>query len=480
MTTPWISRFAAGIAAGVLAHAGAIAADSPEGPIGTTQQPLVGEQVDEKTQEEFGLLHLSSPDGDCSASMLNDYWAITAAHCVFSNSGRQYEPKEITLSSMWPGRHKSAQAVKIVPFSTASPWEPHDIALVQAGRHDFGRPDHRERKLFVQAPRPGLAVNAFGAGISQLAGGDQPSQSDGLFRNAQFEINEVTTSANGAPDIYAFPASNGSYVAAGDSGGPSFIRVWDDPASPQPKLEWQLIGVHSKAQGLVCIDGKSCGKDTDADPWAWVKEVKNSWDASIYSLRQTILDTIRDIPPDGGYIGTFPSVPPEVVARKRALYAMSLDEPLIAPPDAAIDVQLTFKRCHDTIRATGGCPVAPEVEQWSYNPDTHQLLHVQSGKCLNISGARWDAGAPIILYPCVNAPNEKWTVVAPGGTSEWTIKSDLTGQCLHAMPGSRGSSSGVLMQLPRPATLVQMYCDGSTAQRFRDVDAGWYSRNGPR
>lgn len=178
---------------------------------------------------------------------------------------------------------------------------------------------------------------------------------------------------------------------------------------------------------------------------------------------------------------TFPTTVPESVLRqKRALYALNIDEPLIAPPDAAIDVQLTFKICHSSGLIIAGCPVTPPYEQWSYDPATHRLLHVSSGKCLNISGARHDAGAPIILYPCSGAPNEKWTVTSQAGSFVWTVKSDLTSQCLHAMPGSSGGGDGLWRRVATPAKLVQMPCNGSSAQRYTSVDADWFRRNGPR
>jgi hypothetical protein len=181
--------------------------------------------------------------------------------------------------------------------------------------------------------------------------------------------------------------------------------------------------------------------------------------------------------------GTFSTtVPDEVLKHKRALYAVNIDEPLIAPVNAAIDVQLTFELCHNRVHVAtsyGGCPVSPAEELWSYDPATHRMLHVPSGKCLNISGARRDAGAPIILYPCSGAPNEKWTVISPSGRLDWTIKSDLTSQCLTAVPGKPAGRDGLYLTRAQPGTLVQMPCNGSKAQVFANVDADWIRRNGP-
>lgn len=181
--------------------------------------------------------------------------------------------------------------------------------------------------------------------------------------------------------------------------------------------------------------------------------------------------------------GAFPTTtPPGVLSHKRALYAISIDEPLVAeplgaPPGAAIDKQLTFKRCHGA-RVVRGCPVTAELEQWAYDPSTHRLYHAPSGKCVNVSGARRDVGSPIILYPCQDRANEKWTLIENAGSPIWSIKSDLTGMCLQAAQPAHGAGPSS-RSAAQAFTLVQMPCNGSDAQRFSNVDANWSTRNGP-
>ena len=119
----------------------------------------------------------------------------------------------------------------------------------------------------------------------------------------------------------------------------------------------------------------------------WVASVGQCTDAAIFPVRTQILEAIQENPPySGGYSGgSFDTTVPEsVLKHKRALYGLNIDEPLIAPPGVAIDVQLTFKNCHSTrTLLLVGCQVKPEYEQWSYDLATHRLLHVSSGKCLN-------------------------------------------------------------------------------------------------
>ncbi|WP_270934113.1 RICIN domain-containing protein [Falsiroseomonas oryzae] len=462
-------------------------------PTGTSQQQLVveGNIADPQTRERFGLLTLTNPEGTCSASMLNDYWAITAAHCVFSSAGTcpQFAANQIQLTANWPradwpGNTKTVDARQVIALGTPqaarcamgnargfdAAGRPTDIALLQVGLHDFGRPDIRERRLNERAPISNSAVLAFGRGRNQLASpvGPTPSSGDGQYRSVEFAITGIQATE------YSFFGGDGATIAAGDSGGPTLVEDWDNPLSPRRRLEWRLTGVHSWCE-TECMPGQTCGAP---DPWAWVWRVNRCWDSSIFHVRDAILAAIQQIPPDDAFIGTFPRVPASVLAARRALYAQNIDEPLVAPAGAAIDVQLTFERCHELrVARLAGCPVEPAFEQWSYDANTHQLLHVDSGRCLNISGASTAPNALVILFPCVNAANEKWTV---SGSSTWTIRSDHSGLCLHAVPGRRGGGGPLQVSLGTPATLTQMPCDGSPAQQFSNVDADWHRRNGPR
>jgi hypothetical protein len=466
---------------------GSIAHSQPEH-TGQSQQPLVTPRppIDQQTQEQFGLLTLSNPEGTCSASMLNDYWAITAAHCVFSQKGScpQFMPNQISLRANWFGNVKTMQALQVISYGTpfACPGSlvgaPSDVAIVQVGRYGLERQE-RDMKLHDQRPMANLTVTAYGRGIDALAfwagSNAVPTHTDGQYRSADFSIDSVDPNSSAPPVTYSYAGNRGATAAAGDSGGPSYIQEWDDPLSPRRKLEWRLMGVHSFCY-VNCLRGKSCGAP---NPWTWVASVTSCSDASILPVRSAILAAIEGMPADTVVYGPLPtSTPDAVLKHKRALYAMSIDEPLVAPPGAAIDIQLTFQMC--SLRVSPACPVTPEIEQWSYDPATHRLYHTASGKCVNISGARHDAGSPIILYPCSGGSNEKWTVVERAGSAVWSIKSDLTGMCLHVQPGRAGGHDRQRIILPTPATLVQMPCDGSAAQRFSNVDADWSRRNGPR
>ncbi|WP_167561350.1 RICIN domain-containing protein [Bradyrhizobium sp. AS23.2] len=469
-----------------------IGAAQAQEPTGRTSQPLVtpNPPIDQQTQEQFGLLTLSNPEATCSASMLNDYWAITAAHCVFSflTTCPQFAANQISLTANWPGNTKTVQARQVILYGRATTCPPRlgtvgpsDVALLQVGLHDFVRSDAGPMKLDDQRPMANLGIRGYGRGINALAFQvgpvPTPTNLDGKFRWADFVIlpNTILPNSSAPPSWYSFPGTSGATVAGGDSGGPSYVQDWDDPFSINRKLEYHLIGVHSGCN-TTCLPGQSCNFP---NPWTWVSSVSQCTDAAILPLRSQILAAIEAVPPDTTQVGTFPPIPESVLSQKRALYAKSIDEPLVAPPDAAIDVQLTFLRCDASLQ---GCPTTPDLQQWAYDPATHILLHVPSGKCVNISGARQDAGSPIILYPCSGGANEKWSLVN-AATTLWSIKSDLTAMCLQAVPGHAASGGqtpiGDVVVRPPAAALVQMPCDGGNAQLFADVSRYEAEHAGP-
>jgi len=282
--------------------------------LGTTQQGLVGGTVTPPlVQEQFGLLTLTNPEGTCSASMLNDYWAITAAHCVYSQKtpGVAFSAAQITLSANWPSNQKSLQAVQVVAFSTGTT-AANDIALLQTGLYDFVRSGYSNltspttRTLQPDAPAQNETVAAYGRGINAFAyqslNTPVPSQIDGQYRSASFGIYSIPSDGSS----YSYSGQYGVSVAGGDSGGPSLIQVWDDPTSPSRQLVWRLLGVHSRCS-LTCLAGQSC---TPPNTWQWVTSVSSCTDAAVYPLENAINQTIQQVPPSRQFIGSFGTTPP--------------------------------------------------------------------------------------------------------------------------------------------------------------------------
>jgi hypothetical protein len=411
-------------------------------------------------QMEFGLVTLTAPDGTCSASMLNPYWALTAAHCVYQKNPPPapptlYAPSQITLSSAWGSM---SVARRIVDY-TSTPGT--DIALIQTTT--AMTPAGRGLKLYTERLAGNSRIRSFGRGIHQLASWSGttrftlfavPSRSDDQYRFADFDMQ--------ASDQFTFrihAPPGGAINAGGDSGSPSFVEVWDNPDSIYRQPEWQLVGLAKSCQS-ECLGEKVCRGPTE---WKWVEAIPSCTHAAVFPIINRILEEIDDTPPKVDPEGQFGTA-----ALPRALYALSIDESLVAT--GTIRDQLTFERCHAQL---SGCPDTRAFTQWLYDPASHRLRHAPSGNCLsqqrNISGPTASGpGAPIILFPCVNAADQRWSMIESSGVT--TIKNDLTGMCLHA---ESARAVGPLGTATGPATLVQRPCISSDAQRFGRGEANF-------
>lgn len=264
--------------------------------IGTVRQGLVGgTEVSEKTQEAYGLLEFKMGGGSCSASLLRNDWAISAAHCVEAKDSKGRTMKDpnrpgqnvlrpmdrFRLKAVWGG----GQSSKVTQVHT---FRPYDISLLKLDKPILvnGKTTGYAREVmddqFPYFGSPGGAViTVYGMGINTLAFGKgdsaMPTTSDDKFRSGKFRVTREEA------NLYWYPSTDKQMVMGGDSGGPSFVQV----GSTYTRMV--LVGVHAMTLATY-VEGKP------TDGWDWVTSTTEAADAPIKPVWKQIEGIMGKLP----------------------------------------------------------------------------------------------------------------------------------------------------------------------------------------
>jgi len=277
----YLQLFALGLAASsslwtAESQAQTVCFDTSEGRTCRIQQPIInGALVDPAVQQDLGLITVSTAGFQCSGTLLNRFWVLTADHCVTTNltvGGPTSALSNLSITAAWSRRI-------VTPTRVVRNWNASglDIALIFLGAGDFGKANIQ---LIADSVDTSMTLTKFGRGIfayARVGPPPVPTQQDGNYRSAVF-----TPSAASATS-YTLLANPANQVGAGgDSGGPDRVTAPDG-------VILGIAGVLSTCN----VQSRVPGMPT-TPVWRWVTAINSCTSAAISAARFDIVQIIQE------------------------------------------------------------------------------------------------------------------------------------------------------------------------------------------
>lgn len=252
-------------------------------------------QLQTFTMEKPGQVSIS----ECTATLIGERVALTAAHCLKSVIGKKLNasavngetgqiingevPISIITSPLWPNF-----AYGVSEFVVHENYDPKglhraDIALLKLARPLLAkhRPQKSHAQISIDGPSaiaPGTALLAIGFGINEISHGifgfGETQKKDGLYQKIVEAIDPSRITGFGESDKILINARAGDpagNVCQGDSGGPLLKRL--------SGLQYSIVGVFAQSEN-GCVGMASA---TEVSRFSsWLKKHIKAWNLTLF------------------------------------------------------------------------------------------------------------------------------------------------------------------------------------------------------